>query len=421
MNTKNLTLKQSGFIWNSLAGIINASEAVIILMVVTRVSGLEMAGIVTIAFSIGNLLMTVGKYGMRNFQVTDVNDSFSFNDYFSSRIVTVFVMLMLTVIYLLYAFICLGYSWQKSAVVLLICMIYMVESLEDVFWGNYQRHGHLDFGGKVFAYRWLLQMAIIILLLLLQIDVVWSLFLALCSGALFTYIYNRRTQALFQTEKLCFISKNVMELLRCCFPLFLAAFLSNYIVNAPKYAIDALMDESSQACYGFIAMPVFVVSLVSNFFYQPILLELANIWESRQFTLMRKMIRRQCAFIFVLTFACLIGAYFLGIPFLNILFNADLADLKMELLILLLGGGFFALASFFIVVMATMRIQTRAIYVYSVVAALAMIFSPFFVKVYGLTGAAWVYTFLQFALTVVLYFMTCFNIKINDKKGAQYV
>ena len=40
---------KAGFIWNSIAGIINAAEAVIILMVVTRINGIEMAGIVTIA------------------------------------------------------------------------------------------------------------------------------------------------------------------------------------------------------------------------------------------------------------------------------------------------------------------------------------------------------------------------------------
>ena len=98
---KNLDNIKAGFIWNSIAGIINAAEAVIILMVVTRINGIEMAGIVTIAFSVGNLAMTVGKYGVRNFQVTDINHTFSFNDYFSSRIITVFIMFAFTIMYAL--------------------------------------------------------------------------------------------------------------------------------------------------------------------------------------------------------------------------------------------------------------------------------------------------------------------------------
>ena len=57
----------------------------------------------------------------------------------------------------------------------------------------------------------------------------------------------------------------VKSLMIKCFPLFAGAFLSFYIGNAPKYAIDAVMTDAELASYGFIAMPVFVVGLLNNF------------------------------------------------------------------------------------------------------------------------------------------------------------
>ena len=68
-------------------------------------------------------------------------------------------------------------------------------------------------------------------------------------------------------------------LLKVCFPLFAGAFLSFYIGNAPKYAIDAMLTDELQACYGFIAMPVFVVGLLNNFIFNPILFRMSMLWK----------------------------------------------------------------------------------------------------------------------------------------------
>ena len=72
-----LSQKKRDYIWNTVAGLINAAEAVIMSMFVTRIIGLADAGRLTIAFAIGNLMMTVGKFGVRNYQVTDIENKFS--------------------------------------------------------------------------------------------------------------------------------------------------------------------------------------------------------------------------------------------------------------------------------------------------------------------------------------------------------
>ena len=415
MKKEQMSLETRGFVWNTLAGLINAAEAVVILMVVTRTCEIEDAGIITIAFSVGNLTMTIGKYGMRNFQVTDIQNRCSLNDYFTSRIITVFLMFIAVIAYLIYATGGLDYSLRKSMIVFLICAIYMVEALEDVFCGNYQKQGRLDYAGQVFAYRWLLQLLVIICLLFMKVDIVWSLLTAFCLGTVFTIIFNIIKFPFYSEQKLAFSLHNTKFLLKCCFPLFLTGFLSNYITNSPKYAIDAMLGEQEQAYYGFIAMPVFVIALFSNFFYQPVLVNLAAFWQERKITDMKRLIWQQMFLIVILTLICLGGAYFLGIPVLSRLFNADLTDYKNSLLIMLLGGGFLAYDALLMVIMTTMRIQQQAIYVYCIIAATAFVFSRKIICEYGISGAAWLYTFLELILSVVLLLITWFKLQKTSK------
>ena len=50
-------------------------------------------------------------------------------------------------------------------------------------------------------------------------------------------------------SKIQFDFFNAKRILKDCFPIFAGSFLSFYILNAPKYAIDALLSSELQAYY----------------------------------------------------------------------------------------------------------------------------------------------------------------------------
>ena len=51
-------------IWNAAAGMLNAAEAVLVMAIVSRTDGIETAGVFSLAFSLANLFMSIGKYGV---------------------------------------------------------------------------------------------------------------------------------------------------------------------------------------------------------------------------------------------------------------------------------------------------------------------------------------------------------------------
>lgn len=388
---------KSNIIWNTLAGLLDAVEAVILLMVVGRTNGLEDAGILTIAFAIGNLMRTIGSYGVRNYQVTDVEGKLSFGSYFTHRIYTVFLMGIVTGAYLIYAWHFKGYSEYKNWVILLVCFIYMVESLEDVFWGLYQKNGRIDIGAKVFIGRWMLHLVVTSIGLCLTHRLIQSLLWGFLTGAFASLFANRKMIATYYQG--AFIQRSgVKQIFISCFPLFIVAFLTNYVSSAPKYAIDRYMYEADQACYGYIAMPVFVVMLFSSFVYQPMLTDIADEWNKQNIHSLQKRILKIVTVVIGLTAVCLIGAYVCGIPVLSWLYATDLGSYKNELLILMIAGGGLGLVTFTSTLLTVIREQKVTMLGYVFIALLAKLFFGRMVKNAGLAGAAGFYAVLMWAL-----------------------
>lgn len=392
---------RDSFLWNMAASILFSFQSVIMLMLLTRVLGLRDAGIFTIAFANANLFLTVGKYGMRYFQISDVRRQFSFWEYARSRWVTTLAMLIASAVYLLYAAHRNSYEPDKSLVILCTCLMFTATSVEDVFYGLYHQHNRLDVGGKIMTLRLAVTILVFCAGIILFQDLFASLVLAtLCTAVLLVY-FVRVTYHDFVREDSPAQWRNVWLLLRICFPLFAGQFLSLYITNAPKYAIDALLTDELQACYGFIAMPVFVVNLLNGFIFNPMLYRMSALWDERQIRPFVWRTVRQIGVIAALTLVCIAGAWLLGIPVLSWLYNTDLTSYKTELLVLLLGGGFLGLSGFLTTMNTVIRRQRGLMWGHAAVALMAMLGSKRTVARFGLPGAAVLYVVLMAALCLI--------------------
>ena len=180
-----------------------------------------------------------------------------------------------------------------------------------------------------------------------------------------------------------------------CLPLFLGSFLLLYVGNAPKYAIDACMSDSDQACYNFIFMPVFAVGLFANFVFNPILVDLAKKWDDGDLSSFVRMVTRQIGVIVAITLLAIGVALTFGCPVLGILYSTDLMPYKTDLVILMIGGGMLALVNFFNVVVTVTRHQKFLMIGFFTGAILAAIMANRVVSEWGIAGAAVLYVTLM--------------------------
>ena len=92
--TESDNVMRDSYIWNTLSATFFAVQSMIALIVITHTSGQEDAGIFSIAYAVGSLMYYIGEYGVRKYQVSDVNEEMTFTDYHSHRLAACAVMLL---------------------------------------------------------------------------------------------------------------------------------------------------------------------------------------------------------------------------------------------------------------------------------------------------------------------------------------
>ena len=68
------------------------------LLVVTRICGATLAGFFSLSYATAQLLLQVGRYGVRTYQATDLNQKYSFSEYKLSRVITCGLMMLFGII-----------------------------------------------------------------------------------------------------------------------------------------------------------------------------------------------------------------------------------------------------------------------------------------------------------------------------------
>ena len=408
------------YFFNALSGLADASEAVIMSMIITRITTLKDAGYVTTAFAVGILLLTIGKYGVYNYQVSDCNSRFSFAAYFFARITTTLIMLLFLAGYLVYGKLHLSYDSNKMLIILFIGLIYATESMEDLLRAHYQSFGKLYVGSIFFLIRWCARIISFTLTIILTKSTSLALGIAFISSfiiLLLCFFYSIKNNIIRESHSITSVPSTaspksliyqVEDLLKDCFPLFLSTFLSFYILNSPKYAIENNLTPELQACYGFVSMPIFAISMVNSFIFLPQLKNLSTDYKTGRKKAFDNRITRQYLLIFSLTVVFIIASYFYGTDFLSILFHTQLHSYTYELIILMLSGGFLALSNYQSAILTIMRKQKSLFKGYLATSILSLILISPSVNKFGTRGAASAY------LGLIIFLCTVFEASIRN-------
>lgn len=397
------TIERRCAFWNMTFSILVALESAIMLMIVTRVIGAEDAGILSIAFATAYLMSTIGMYGVRNFHVTDSKNCYSYKDYGKVRLICCTFMLCVSLIYCFWK----SYDEYKTSIILMVCLLKLGEAVEDLYHGELQRIGRLDIAGLLGTFR------LIITYCLFGGAILFTrnLFISISLVVVLTFITTIVTRIFlgrFLDKKRTDNKGTLFKILISCFPLFLMSFLSIYISNAPKYAIDNYLSEEKQALYAIISMPLFTINVLSEILYRPQLFHMAELWNTNNRIGFRKLIWKQVRNIVVVTAMIAIGGALIGLKVLEILYGVSLDTLKKEFIILLISGGIVAVYNFFTACLTIIRKQAYMIGVSIFIVLTANFISAPLVQYEELTGASYLYLILMLGemgiVSIILYF-----------------
>ena len=408
------------YIWNILGSLANAGLSVIILMVVTRTLDNQKADIFSIAWAISQLMATIVCYQIRVLQATDVEEKFTFRQYFEFRIVTIVAMMICSCIYVYIK----HYTVYKAIIIIIICGYRAVDSLADVFEGWFQQKERLDLAGRALFIRVIIAIVGGGICLVVMHDL-----LALSLMLLFIYVVGLLLYDIRYYNKLKVLEKQkenqknkwLQGLLVAGTPLFVNAYLLMDIMNTPKIVIDAAimnggLQNGSQTIFNILFMPASVLTL-AYIVFRPLLTKMAIEWTMGRIKNFLKIIGSIMCCLLGMSILIIGGSALLGIPVLSVLYAMDLTMYKKELLLIILGGCFCTFSYVLDNALVVIRRQYLLVCAYVVSWAYVKIFAHTFVGKWGIMGAAIVYTtsMLLFLATTLLIFIICLKKEKNHE------
>ena len=393
-------IRRSSFVWNLLSAAINSFQTMLLAVFLTRLGTDADSASFYMAFAVGNLLYNIGKYGVRQFQVTDSREQYSFRDYASARLVSMALMAAGIVLYILFGFLFRGYTVSKAAVIVLICLYKGIEASEDVFHGRMQQLGRLDVAGRILFIRILSFILCFAAVFVLTRNIVLTAAAATALAGILAVVLNRSVWDHFRDRTIS--PSKTKQLLKACAPLCLSMLLNMYLGNAPKYIIDGRVSEALQTQFNTIYMPVFVMVLLGMFIYQPELKSIGEARKDRRFDALRRKALKLSALTLGATVLAMAAAFLLGIPVLEFIYKIPLAGLKPQLVLFILCGGMIALTNLYGMILIAFRRQGTLTAVYALSSLILFLFGPGVLASAGLPGLVYLFTAVLAAHTLAL-------------------
>lgn len=400
--------RTSAFLWNMIGSACYSISSILYLMVVTRVCGAEEGGSFSLAYATAQLLLAVGRYGMRTYQATDLRSQFSFYEYIISRVITVSLMLIFGLVYSLFSF-----EGRLIAISALVVAMKAIDAVEDVYHGRLQQTYHVEQMGRSQAIRNVYTAICFAVALILSKDLLLTLIITVGSSlilcvAMNQFMINRHTTMSTAERRLS--ARAVGSLLKSCTGIFVGTFLSLLLYNIPKYAMDDVLSVEYQTYYSILFMPSFVVTLLCEFVFKPTITTIADYWFSGDRKRFDRTVLISLGIIAVCSVLVTVAGHLLGRTLLELIYGVDLSDFKLHFIVLLMGGGVGACVYMIYNILIAIRKGGSIKIVYGTVAILTIAVVRPMIDRYGMMGAALNYLFscsMLFVIFVTILLIVC--------------
>lgn len=402
-----------GFFWHITGVTINAAATVVLTIAATRIANVDVGGILGLALGLCQIFSIFATYEVRPYQSTDLGEKYQFSEYFGLRILTCIAMTVICSIYV-FGF---RYSGDKASVIFAVCIFKMLDSFSDVFLGEFQQKQHLEYSGQGLAMRVFASALGYIIVLWVTHHAVWAAWTMPAVSLLCILIFDFRVIKKFETNVRPSISfSRCRGIMKECFPLFFSGFMNMYILNATKIKVDSIMPQL-QGYWNPIYMPAFVINLFSIFAFTPMLTTLQTYWNNRNEHKFLCIVRNMCLWIFIVTLGALVGAWFLGIPVLELLYGLELKEYKLTLILVLIGGGFNALATVLYYIITVMRRQYYLFLGDGITFVVTVCITAFCMLRWGLNGAALAYIISMLVRVASFFVIAIYGYTTRKKFG----
>lgn len=352
-------------------------------VITTQFLGYEAAGALTLAMSIGNVIVNVQLYGVRGFQGSDMSFRYESNEYVWVRVITVFLGLIIGASFCFLA----DYTSKISYTIFLFILIKSSEAFSDVLFGNIQRIGRLDLAGYSMCIRGI----IIVLLFLVGVyssqELNKALLIVSISAILLTLFVDLPFHSRLIDSYSKVSPKAIYGVLEVCFPLFLTAMIPMCIIAFPRIVLERFCGTVMLGLYGNVSTPALLLITVIPTILTALLPTYGSSFVSKDYHSIIVVWRRSVFISIALTVIFLFATWLLADRILVFVYTEQILPYVHYLYFILISMALYALIMCNNTTLVAIR-KSQVILTTSILGLLVCLLSSLpLVRIYGIGGA----------------------------------
>ncbi|MEK5023990.1 lipopolysaccharide biosynthesis protein [Paenibacillus sp. FSL M7-1046] len=396
--------KASGknFSWLFTGNLIYSLSQWGMVVLLAKLGSPAMVGQYVLALSITAPVILFANFQLRDFQATDANNQYSFQQYLTLRLLSMTAVFLL--ILAVTAFIPL--SLNTLLVVWFVCAAKMVESVSDIYFGLFQRNEKMEYVGKSMILKGLSSVLVLgISVYLTQSIAAGALALALAwLGILLFYdmkngaamLHSGSAEGRPKKGRLVSLWKDfgkgerttLKGLLLLVLPLGITATLDSLNSSIPRYFLQHIGGEEALGYYSAIAYIMMAGGTFVNAMTQASSPRLSRYYRDN-LQRFKRLLLQIMGLCLLLGLAGLSAAYFMGEFLLSLLYSPDYAAYNNVFIIIMLASTIWYMTGCLSAALTVSRYIKLQIPVFLLTCVSIIASSFLLIPVYGATGAAW--------------------------------
>lgn len=314
---KELSLKQN-ILWNT-AGCLTyqGCQWLTTILVVVLSSSYENSGILAFAMATGNIFYAFATYSMRTFQVSDIDNRYSSDNYVAFRVVTTLIAL---------AF-CIGYSLVVSTSVsaALAMVAYLLfksdESFANVLYGIDQKASRMDYIGISQGVRGILSIAAFSGVLAVGGSLTEAILAMFACCVAVTLVYDLPHSRRLASVRLVISRAVCSEMFRLCAPNVVSNLAYGAVATLARQWFSLSYGEEALGIYAAVATPCVLVQVMANYLYSPFLVPIARSWTKHDAKGLREQLTKLIGGMAAVIAACLVLSATFGAPMIELVYG----------------------------------------------------------------------------------------------------
>ncbi|MEG0878757.1 MAG: hypothetical protein RSF00_08800 [Oscillospiraceae bacterium] len=388
------------FFWNTLGAVLYQMCTWLTTILVVRLAGFEVSGLLGTAMTVTNTFITLASYGMRTYQVSDADNRFSQRAYLDSRLITCGIA----------AFFCMllsfaiPYSYLQRICIALYLLYRLSEPFSDVLHGMCQKDGKLYIAGKSYILRsftTLIPFAVG-LLFTKNLPITLGLMCAFTWGAILLYD-SKAALPYFKGQT----GDGAIELLWVCAPLALYSVLSTASASLPKLFLERELGTELMGIYNSVTAPVLLLQVGAAYLFTPLITLISSRVAQKDKKGFLSLILRVAILLALLLPVGLVGAAVVGEWGLKVFVSKDAVPYAYLLLPMVVAAVETAMVLFASMLLTILRVLKGLVIANCAGIAVSLVASVPLIRMFSMQGATYA---AILALTVQLACLIAFGI-----------